>query len=181
MTSPASLKLTCPARPRARSYKVSISSALAAISSSLGDGLAGYADLLADAARALGRVEVSWDGEAASGFRDEFGLQPGRFSAAARSFDAACAALGRYAATLLSAQLAAGRASDLFAEGMRAAATTVGGPLGVDAGPLEVLASAAGLQQRLAAAELLERVRADVDRAGNEAAETLRSAMASAP
>ena len=147
----------------------------------LGDGLAGYADLLADAARALGRVEVSWDGAAASGFRDEFGLQPGRFSAAARSFDAACAALGRYAATLLSAQLAAGRARDLFAEGMRAAAATVGGPLGVDAGPLEVLTSPAGLQQRLAAVELLERVRADVDRAGNEAAETLRSAMASAP
>ena len=147
----------------------------------LGDALAGYADLLADAARALGRVEVSWDGEAAGGFRDEFGLQPGRFSAAARSFDAACAALGQYAATLLSAQLAAGRARDLFAEGMRAAAATVGGPLGVDAGPLEVLTSPAGLQQRLAAVELLERVRADVDRAGNEAAETLRSAMASAP
>ena len=147
----------------------------------LGDALAGYADLLADAARALGRVEVSWDGEAAGGFRDEFGLQPGRFSAAARSFDVACAALGRYAATLLSAQLAAGRARDLFAEGMRAAAATVGGPLGVDAGPLEVLTSPAGLQQRLAAVELLERVRADVDRAGNEAAETLRNAMACAP
>ena len=57
----------------------------------------------------------------------------------------------------------------------------VGGPLGVDAGPLEVLTSPAGLQQRLAAVELLERVRADVDRAGNEAAETLRNAMACAP
>jgi hypothetical protein len=149
----------------------------------LGDALAGYADLLADAARALGRVEVSWDGAAAAGFRDELGLQPGRFSAAAGSFDSACAALGRYAATLLSAQLAAGQARDLFAEGMRAAAAAaaVGGPLGVDGGPLDVLTSPVGHEQRLAAVELLERVRSDVDRAGTEAAETLRDAMASAP
>ena len=147
----------------------------------LGDALAGYADLLADAARALGRVEVSWDGAAADGFRDEFGLQPGRFSAPAGSFDSACSALGRYAATLLSAQLAACRARDLFAEGMRAAAAAVGGPLGVDAGLLDVGLSPVGREQRLAAVELLERVRADVDRAGNEAAETLRTAMASAP
>jgi hypothetical protein len=68
----------------------------------------------------------------------------------------------------------------MFAEGLRAAAAG-GGPLAVDAGPMEVLTSPAGLQQRLAAVELLERVRADVDRAGNEAAETLRNAMACAP
>ncbi|MFI5073820.1 MAG: putative T7SS-secreted protein, partial [Actinomycetales bacterium] len=154
----------------------------------LGDALAGYADLLADAAHALGRVEVSWEGAAAGGFRDEFGLQPGRFSAAARSFDSACAALGRYAATLLSAQLAAGRARDLFAEGMRAAAAAAaaaaaggGGALAVDAGPLDLLTSPAGREQRLAAVELLERVRADVDRSGTEAADTLRDAMAGAP
>ncbi len=147
----------------------------------LGDALGGYADLLADAARALGRVEVSWDGAAAGGFREEFGLQPGRFSAAAGCFDAACAALGRYAATLLSAQLAACRARDLFAEGIRAAAAALGGPLGLDAGPLDVVLSPVGREQRLAAVELLERVRADVDRAGHEAAETLRDAMASAP
>ena len=151
----------------------------------LGDALAGYADLLADAAHALGRVEVSWEGAAAGGFRDEFGLQPGRFSAAARSFDSACAALGRYAATLLSAQLAAGRARDLFAEGMRAAADAAaaggGGALAVDAGPLDLLTSPAGREQRLAAVELLERVRADVDRSGTEAADTLRDAMAGAP
>ena len=118
---------------------------------------------------------------AAGGFRDEFGLQPGRFSAAARSFDAACAALGRYAATLLSAQLAAGRARDLFAEGMRAAAATVERTARRrcrTAGGVDV---PAGLRQRLAAVELFERVRADVDRAGNEAAETLRSAVACAP
>ena len=87
----------------------------------LGDALAGYADLLADAARALGRIEVSWDGSAAGRFRDEFGLQPGRFSAAAGCFEVASTALGRYAATLASAQLAAARARDLFAEGVRAA------------------------------------------------------------
>ena len=149
--------------------------------SGLGDTLAGYADLLADAARALGRVEVEWDGAAAGRFRDEFGLQPGRFSAAAAAFDTACAALGRYAATLLSAQLAAVRARDLFAEGLRSAAALVGGPLGVDAGPLDLLTSPAGREQRLAAVELLERVRADVDRAGHEAADTLRGAMVATP
>ena len=143
--------------------------------------MAGYADLLADAARALGRIEVSWDGSAAGRFRDEFGLQPGRFGAAAGCFEAASTALGRYAATLASAQLAAGRARDLFAEGVRAAIAAAGGPLGVDAGPLDVLVSPAGREQRLAAVELLERVRADVDRAGNEAAECLRAPMASAP
>ena len=147
----------------------------------LGDALAGYADLLADAAHALSRVEVEWDGAAAGRFREEFALQPGRFTAAAAAFDTACSALGRYAATLLSAQLAAVRARDLFAEGLRAAAAVVGGPLGVDAGPLDLLTSPAGREQRLAAVELLERVRVDVDRAGNEAAETLRGAMASAP
>ena len=149
--------------------------------SGLGDALARYAELLADAAHALGRVEVEWGGAAAGRFREEFALQPGRFTAASAAFDTACSALGRYAATLLSAQLAAVRARDLFAEGLRAAAAVVGGPLGVDAGPLDLLTSPAGREQRLAAVELLERVRADVDRAGNEAAETLRGAMASAP
>jgi hypothetical protein len=147
----------------------------------LSHALAGYADLLADAGRALGRVEVSWDGSAAGRFRDEFGLQPGRFSAAAGCFEAASTALGRYAAALASAQLAADRARDLYAEGVRAAIAAGGGPLGVDAGPLDVLVSPAGCEQRLAAVELLERVRADVDRAGNETAECLRGAMASAP
>ena len=87
----------------------------------LGVALANYADLLADAARALARIEVEWDGTAAGRFREEFGLQPGRFSAAAGCFEEAATALGRYAATLASAQLAAVRARDLFAEGMRAA------------------------------------------------------------
>ena len=145
------------------------------------DAMAGYAELLADAARALGRIEVSWEGLAASRFRDEFGLQPGRFGVAAGCFEAASTALGRYAATLASAQVAASRARDLFAEGMRAAVAAAGGPLGVDAGPLDVLLSPAGREQRLAAVELLERVRDDVDRAGNEAAECLGAAMASAP
>ena len=44
-----------------------------------------------------------------------------------------------------------------------------------------MLLSPAGREQRLAAVELLERVRADVDRAGNETAECLRTAMASTP
>ncbi len=147
----------------------------------LGDALAGYADLLADAAHALGRVEVSWDGSAAARFRDELGLQPGRFSAAASCFEVASTALGRYAATLASAQLAAARARDMYAEGVRAAIAAGGGPLGVDAGPLDALLSPAGREQRLAAVELLERVRADVDRAGNETAEYLRTALASTP
>ena len=145
------------------------------------DAMAGYAELLADAARALGRIEVSWEGLAASRFRDEFGLQPGRFGVAAGCFEAASTALGRYAATLASAQVAASRARDLFAEGMRAAVAAAGGPLGVDAGPLDVLLSPAGREQRLAAVELLERVRDEVDRAGNEAAECLGAVMASAP
>ena len=147
----------------------------------LGVALANYADLLADAARALARIEVEWDGTAAGRFREEFGLQPGRFSAAAGCFEEAATALGRYAATLASAQLAAVRARDLFAEGMRAAVAAAGGLLGVDAGPLDLLLTPAGREQRLAAVELLERVRADVDRAGNETAECLRTAIASTP
>lgn len=106
--------------------------------------------------------------------------EPARFGSAAGCFEAASTALGRYAATLASAQLAAGRARDLFAEGVRVA-IAAGGPLGVDAGPLDVFLSPAGREQRLAAVELLERVRDDVDRAGNEAAECLGAAMASAP
>jgi hypothetical protein len=51
----------------------------------------------------------------------------------------------------------------------------------VDAGPLDVLLAPEVHEQRLTAVELLERVRADVDRAGNETAECLRAAMASAP
>ena len=62
-----------------------------------------------------------------------------------------------------------------------AAAAGGGGALAVDAGPLDLLTSPAGREQRLAAVELLERVRADVDRSGTEAADTLRDAMAGAP
>ena len=147
----------------------------------LSAALARYVDLLADAAHVLGRIEASWDGSAAARFRDEFGLQPGRSSAAAGCFEAASTALGRYAATLAPAQPPAARARDMYAEGVRAALAAGGGLLGVDAGPLDVLLSPAWREQRLAAVELLERVRADVDRAGNETAECLRTAIASTP
>ena len=134
------------------------------------------AEVFADAARGLGRIEVEWDGDAAGRFDDEFGLQPGRFTGAARSFLSAAVALAEYAATLESAQGAASRARDLFEEGLRAAAASAGSLLG-GSGPLDLLTSPAGREQRMAAVELLERVRADVDRVGCEAASTLRSAM----
>lgn len=144
-----------------------------------------YEELFADAARQLGRVDVTWTGATADAFHREFRLQPAAFLAAASAFHTAGYALGSYVIALDSAREAAAVAVATFQRGVRdaVAARAAASPVGAvpAGGPLDLRAEPAGMQDRLAAVEKLAASRDAVDRAGETTADTLRAAVADAP
>ena len=143
-----------------------------------------YSELFADAAQALTLVDLVWTGEAARAFEAEFELQPAAFRRAAAAFHDAGYALGSYAISLDSARAPAQAALEVFRRGVRAAhdaAALTGSELLPIFGPLDLRSQPAGMQDRLTGVEKLDAARAQLDRAGTDAARTLREAMAAAP
>ncbi len=161
----------------------------------MSQSLVRLSEVFADAAQALGRVEVTWTGAAATAFRDEFDLQPSAFKTAARAFHDAGYALGSYAICLDSGRHAAATAVDLFQRGLEAARQARAGRAAIDPlgaaltaasattvfDELELALEPAGLQDRTAGVEKLDHARADVLRTGHDTAQTLRNAFAAAP
>ncbi len=151
----------------------------------LAQNLIRYEDLFADAARQLRRVDLTWTGPAAEAFHRDFALQPAAFAAAATAFHTAGHALGSYVLAFDSALDTATTALTTFQRGVRAAAdaraaAALTGAVPAD-GPLDLRTAPDGLQDRLTAVEKLAAARDALDRAGETAADTLRTAMADAP
>lgn len=153
----------------------------------LAQSLLRFSEVLADAAHALNLVDLIWVGDAADAFENEFHLQPTAFKTAATAFHDAGYALGSYAISLDSARQAAEAAAAVFQRGVRAAhdahaaaSAAIGGLLPTS-GPLDLRTEPAGLQDRLTGTEKLDTARHQLDRAGTDAARTLREAMALAP
>jgi len=154
-------------------------------SETLAQNLLRYEDLFADAARHLGRVDVTWTGAAAEAFHRDFALQPAAFAAAATAFHTAGYALDSYVIAFDSVREAAALALETFQRGVRAAAdaraaAAVTGTVPAG-GPLDLRTEPAGMQDRLTAVEKLAAARDALDRAGETAADTLRNAMTDAP
>jgi len=80
-----------------------------------------FSEVFADAAHALGLVDVLWLGRAAQAFQDEFELQPAAFKNAALAFHDAGFALGSHAISMYSARQSVGAALQVFQRGVRAA------------------------------------------------------------
>lgn len=144
-----------------------------------------FSEVFADAAHALGLVDVLWLGRAAQAFQDEFELQPAAFKNAALAFHDAGFAMGSHAISMYSARQSVGAALQVFQRGVRAAhdaqsvAAVVGGL--PTSGPLNLRTEPAGLQDRFTGIEKLDAAREQLEGAGSLAARKLRHAMAAAP
>ena len=151
----------------------------------LADQLTGLAEVTADAARALSRVEVDWTGGAGTAFVETFALQPRVLKDAAAAFDAGAAALTRYAVDLIAARGEAQVAIDWWRQGMAEAHAAQDSPADLRtsfaARTWRPCTLAPGLATQRAAASKLDDAYAALDRAGHAAADALVAAQAHAP
>ena len=137
--------------------------------------LRGFAGSAADAVSGLRSLSTgSWQGEAAQAFAGHVQQAPDRLATASESFDAAAAALTRYAQELEDAQrrVAAGFAAWKTAEA-RAKAETESG--------IAIVGGLSAQEELAAAAAAVDRARTDVDAAGRLLARVLEDEGHRAP
>jgi hypothetical protein len=151
----------------------------------LADQLTGLAEVTADAARALSRVEVDWTGGAGTAFVETFALQPRVLKDAAAAFDAGAAALTRYAVDLIAARGEAQVAIDWWRQGLAEAHAaqdaSTDSRTSFAARTWQPCTPTPGLATQRAAASKLDNAYAALDRAGHAAADALVAAQAHAP
>jgi len=150
--------------------------------------VAQFAEVTADAAVGLSRVDPVWTGAAYAGFWEALLTHRVGFVDATAAFDAASAAMLAYAVELEVAKASAAVAQDVWAAGMDAArayawdqfvaGATLSAPVG-DSVMLAFSPGGAGLRQE--AVSRLDGAWADVDRAARAAIEALVTAQAKAP
>lgn len=99
------------------------------------------------------------------------------------AFHDAAYAVGSYAISLDSARQSAGVALEVFQRGVRAAhpAYLASPDLLPTSGPVDLRGEPVGMEDRLTGIEKLDGARRQLDRAGSQAARTVRDAMAGAP
>lgn len=148
-----------------------------------------YAEVTADAAAGLSRVDPAWTGVAYAAFWEALTTHRAGFVDAAAAFDAASAAMFTYAVELEVAKASAATAQQVWAAGMDAArayawdqfvaGATLTPPTAADSVMLAFSPGGAGLRQE--AVSRLDGAWADVDRAARAAIEALVTAQAKAP
>jgi uncharacterized protein YukE len=131
-----------------------------------------FAGNLTQAGESLERLNTpeGWSGEGADAFRGRFAVLPSAWQDAGDAFTVASRALDVYAETLEQAQRQAAEAVRVFSEAQVASEQDVASPP-VDAGGV----------RRAQAQGLLDRVRAELAAAGDDAARALDEAAAGAP
>lgn len=149
------------------------------------EAMTARAGRLDDAADALARVRVpGWSGEAAEAFADALAAEPRSFRTTADALTSAASALTGYADVLAGAQVTAGRAIDLWAQGQastaeaervyEAAAAEYRSSLGTPTPtPSPAPFADPGAQARAEASAMLAEARSSVADAGDAAAEKL--------
>ena len=138
---------------------------------------------LGDAAAELQRIDAgSWRGQAGDAFRHVIGQQPGRYADAAAAFGLAAGALGTYADSLQTAQLAASRAIGHYESAQRATGTWQQGRAAAKAaGKAPPPGGDPGESGRAEAESILRGVHGDLDAAAARLKANLSDAERAAP
>jgi len=139
------------------------------------DTITRYAELCADSALRLERIEVEWTGEAAAAFHTKFALEPRRYRDACSAFDQAAQALNEYAIELERCRAEAAICIAWWGRGLALAQAAS------NKHPGDPVFSPVGADLRHDAAGKLDGLYADIDAAANRAADRLVAAQAAAP